>query len=400
MHHRIVLVASLIVLCVACSDAPTDLSLAGEGRARTVGETTASDRWMRTTRAIVGRREVGSPLAVTRNFALVAVAGYNAAVSAGAGAAAGGKKPSEAGAVAGASAAVLRALYSVEDSAITAQLAADRTYFATVSGESAYDFAAGEAIGIQNAAQVMARAATDRTSAAWTGTIPVGPGFWTNAPAPAQPVAPRWGEARGWFLTSGDQFRPAAPPIVTSPEFATALAEVRALTAARTPEQLVLAQFWQFASGPAGPIGHFAEVSSGLTTTAQYNERRTARVNAVLHMTLMDATISCWDAKYAYWYVRPFQADPAITTPVGRPNFPAYPSAHSCITGAAAAVLSELFPSSKAVMDAKVVDAGVSRIYAGLHYRFDITAGNMIGARVAALALARVPGANVAVPLQ
>ena len=400
MHHRIVLAASLLVVCVACNDTPAGPSDAGEGRALSPGESTASDRWMRTTRAIVGRREVGSPLLVSRNFALVAVAEYNAAVSAGSAAAVGGKKPSEAGAVAGASAAVLRALYPVEDTAVTAQLAADRSYFATASGESAYDFAAGEVIGGQIAAQVLARAATDRTSAAWTGTIPVGAGFWTNAPAPAQPVAPLWGLAKAWFLTSGDQFRPAAPPTVTSPEFATALAEVRSLTAARTPEQLVLAQFWQFASGPAGPIGHFAEVTTGLTTAALYNERRTARVNAVLHMALMDATISCWDAKYAYWYVRPFQADAAITTPVGRPNFPAYPSAHSCITGAAAAVLSELFPSSKAVMDAKVSDAGVSRIYAGLHYRFDITAGNVIGANVAALALARVPGANVAVPLQ
>lgn len=400
MHSRIVLAIFALVVCTGCSEPPTDGSTASEGRALSPGETTASDRWMRATRAIIGRREVGSPLLIARNFALVAVAEYNAAVSAGAGAAVGGRKPSEAGAVAGASAAVLRALYPVEDTAVTAQLVSDRVYFATVAGESAFDFTAGMAIGTQVAAQVLARAATDRTNAVWTGTIPVGAGFWTNAAAPAQPVLPLWGQAKGWFLTSGDQFRPAAPPAVTSAEFATAIAEVRAFTANRTAEQLALAQFWQFASGPAGPLGHFTELASGLTSSASYNERRTARVYAVLHMSMMDATIGCWDAKYAYWYVRPFQVDGAITTPVGRPNFPAYPSAHSCVSGAAAEVLSSLFPAAKPVMDAKVAEAGVSRIYAGLHYRFDITTGNLIGVKVATLALARVPAVNAAIPLQ
>jgi membrane-associated phospholipid phosphatase len=248
--------------------------------------------------------------------------------------------------------------------------------------------------------QILARAATDRSSAVWTGTIPVGPGYWTNAAPPAQPVAPLWGQVKAWFLTSGDQFRSAAPPSVSTAEYATALAEVKALTIARTADQLTLAQFWQFASGPAGPIGHFTELAGGYTAAAQYNERRTARVYAVLHMAMMDATISCWDAKYAFRYVRPFQADPTITTPVGRPNFPSYPSAHSCITGAAAGVLSDLFPASKTLMDAKVADAGMSRIYAGLHYRFDISAGNTLGTQVAALALTHVPAVNVPVLLR
>ncbi len=401
MHNRIVLIVAAVVVAVACSDStPVAPVAVTEGRALSTGETTASDRWMVATREIVGRREVGSPAMVTRNFALVAVAEYNAATAAGAAAPTAGKKPSEAGAVAGASAAVLRALYSVEDSAVTAQLASDRTYFRTIAAEAAFDFTAGEAIGASIAAEVLARAATDGSNAIWTGTIPVGPGFWTNAPPPAQPVAPSLGQARGWFLTSGDQFRPAAPPAITSTAFATDLAEVRALTAARTPAQLVLAQYWQYASGPSGPIGHFSEVAGGLTKAAAYNERQSARVYALLHMAMRDATISCWDAKYAYWLIRPYQMDPSISTPVGRPNFPSYPSAHSCLAGAAAGVLSSLFPSSKAMMDAQVADAGISRIYGGLHYRFDVTAGQEIGAKVAALALTHVPAVNTPVVLR
>jgi membrane-associated phospholipid phosphatase len=401
MHTRIVLAIATLVVGSACSDSsPSSPHIVAEGRALSPGEITASDRWMRLTRTIIGRREVGSPLAPARNFSLVAVAGYDAAVAAGAAPAASGRSPSEAGAVAGAAAAVLRALYPMEDTAVTAQLLADRSYFAGIAGEATVDFTAGETVGARVAALVMTRASTDRTNAAWTGSIPTGPGYWLNGAAPAQPVAPLWGQSRAWFLTSGDQFRPAAPPTITSAAYTADLAEVRSVTAARTPAQLTIAQFWQFASGPAGPMGHFTEVANGLTTTAQMNERRTARVYALLHMALFDATVACWDAKYAYWFIRPFQADPSITTPVGRPNFPSYPSAHSCITGTAAGVLTGLFPVAKPELDAKVAEAGIARIYAGLHFRFDITAGQELGAKVAALALTRIPAPNVSIPLQ
>lgn len=164
MHTRIVLAIMMLVVGVGCSDSsPSSPQNAPEGRALATGETTASDRWMRLTRAITGRREVGSPLLVARNFSLVAVAGYNAAVSAGASPASGGKKPSEAGAVAGAAAAVLRALYPMEDTAITAQLTADRAYFATIVAESSYDFERGEGTGTQTAARC------------WRGPPPIEP---------------------------------------------------------------------------------------------------------------------------------------------------------------------------------------------------------------------------------
>ena len=400
MHDRIVIAVLSLVAAAGCSDAsPAGPQSNPEGRALSIGEVTASDRWMRLTRTIIGRHEFG-PLGAARGFSLVAVAGYNASVAAGAAPAVSGKKPSEAGAVIGAAAAVLRMLYPMEDSVITAQLIADRAYFGGLAVESVYAFARGETTGTVAAAEVLARAASDRTAAVWTGSIPTGPGYWLNAPAPARPLAPLWGQSKGWYLTSGDQFRPAAPPGIATALYATDLAEVKAVTAALTPAQLTIAQYWQFASGPAGPMGHFTEVASGLTTAALMNERRTARVYAVLHTAIFDATIACWDAKYQYWFIRPFQADPSIPTPVGRPNFPGFPSAHSCVTGAAAAVLTGLFPSAKTVLDAQVEEAGMARIYAGLHFRFDCTAGRGIGAKVAALALTKVPGPTATVSLQ
>ena len=98
----------------------------------------------------------------------------------------------------------------------------------------------------------------------------------------------------------------------------------------RTPEQLAIAQFWGLTIIAAGgPPGYFGDIGLQAAARHHLDERQTTRMLALVHMAVMDASIGCWDAKFAYWYIRPFQADPAITTPVGRPNFPSYPSAHS-----------------------------------------------------------------------
>ena len=106
-------------------------------------------------------------------------------------------------------------------------------------------------------------------------------------------------------------------------------------------------------------------------------------------MATVDATIACYDAKYTYWFIRPYRADPAITTPIGRPNHPSYPSSHACGSSAAATVLAALFPAEASQLVAMAEEAGESRLYAGIHYRFDKDAGLRIGRQVAALALSR-----------
>jgi membrane-associated phospholipid phosphatase len=192
-------------------------------------------------------------------------------------------------------------------------------------------------------------------------------------------------------MRSGDQFRPAPPPAVGSPEYLADLAEVRQLSDTRTAEQLRIAQFWQSGYGAGGPAGYFGSVAAELAARRRLDEREAARMFALLHMAVMDASIGCYEAKYAYWYIRPNQADPAITTPVNRPNFPAYPSAHSCLSAAGAGVLAALFPAAADDLHAMVEEAGVSRLYAGLHFRFDVTAGRELGEAVARLVLRRAP---------
>ena len=100
--------------------------------------------------------------------------------------------------------------------------------------------------------------------------------------------------------------------------------------------------------------------------------------------------------KYRYFNPRPHQLDPTIRTVVGLPNFPAYPSGHSTFSAAAAVVLSYLFPASAPDFDAMRDEAGISRMYGGIHYRSDIDGGKAHGASVGGYALrfARADGAD------
>jgi membrane-associated phospholipid phosphatase len=119
------------------------------------------------------------------------------------------------------------------------------------------------------------------------------------------------------------------------------------------------------------------------------SERQVTHLYALMSATMMDATIGCWDAKLFYWLIRPWKADPAITVvaAVGKPNHPSYPSGHSCVSSSGASVLSAFFPEKTAQLDAMVIQAGLSRMYGGIHYRFDIEAGQTLGRSVAGFAI-------------
>ncbi len=356
---------------------------------------TASARWVSLTRNLLAGAEP-SPLGTARSDALVSVAMYDAVVATD-GPSSGPMHPRQAGAAAGAAAAVLRTLYPSVQAAVDAQLAADQSYFSGPSGR-VDEFLDGVATGEQVAAQVVAHASSDGSSAVWSGTAPVGPGYWTSAPM-VPPIGAAWGQVRPWYMTSGDEFRPPAPPAYGSGAFLSALAEVQDLSRNATPEQLQIAVFWAYGSGPGGPMGYFGSVASDLATKRHMDELAMSRLFAVLYTGMMDASVGCWDGKYAYWYVRPYQVDPTIPTPVGRPNFPSYPSAHSCFTGAAVEILSSYFPAEESWLRAMVPEAGVARIYGGLHYRFDVDAGRDLGYAVGRLALQHAPRGKQPIPL-
>ena len=403
MSRRLLSVLAAVAGLAACTDAsrlPT-VPVAATSAARAGGGNDAADRvtaaalWNQRTRAIIGRRG-GSANAAARAFALVSVAQYDAVISA-EDTKVRGLHPSEAAASSAASAAVLAALYPAEQGFIDTQLAADAAYFPTLPSERDADFAAGAAVGRAVAAALVAYAATDGSKATWDGSR--GPGGWTPISLPPQDAA--WGSVRPWLMSSGSQFHPVDPPAIGSPQYLTDLAEVRSYSDRRTPAQLAIAQFWASGYGAGGPAGYFGALATQLGTSQHLDERRMSRVLAVMHMAIMDASIGCYQAKYEYWYIRPYQADPAITVASGvnRPNFPGYPSAHSCLSSAAAGVLAGFFPAATDDLHAQVEEAGVSRIYAGLHFRFDVTAGQTLGYSVAELALRLAPVGHDAIPL-
>ena len=78
------------------------------------------------------------------------------------------------------------------------------------------------------------------------------------------------------------------------------------------------------------------------------SERQAARIFAVANMAGFDVLDACFDAKLAYYLIRPSQIDPTVKLLVGLPNHPSYPSGHSCLTAAYGAVLAAAFPTEVA----------------------------------------------------
>lgn len=113
-------------------------------------------------------------------------------------------------------------------------------------------------------------------------------------------------------------------------------------------------------------------------------------------MAEMDAAITCWDTKFAYFNPRPSQVDPSIKTHTGLPNFPAYISGHSTFSAAAATILGHIVPARANAYNAMALEASFSRLYGAIHYRSDCEIGLEQGIKVGnfAIARARTDGAN------
>jgi hypothetical protein len=300
-----------------------------------------------------------------------------------------GPHPPISAAIGGASFAVLSSFFpgSVAQlqAALDAQEAADPW-----PGEKHADFDAGEAIGKAVGARVLTFAQGDLVGVTDPlvkpiGPPPMGPGYWIYLPPP---LAARGNlGARPFFLTSQDQLRPGPPPAFGSDAYNTALAEVRHISDTRTQEQIDIANYWNLNQSPRSQAA-FMGIARDLIVSHHRSDADAARIMFVMSAAGFDALIGCFDAKYHYWFIRPPQADPGIHTVFTTPQHPSYPSAHSCFSGAFSGVLIDAFPSERAMLEATALEASLSRLYAGIHYRFDFETGLALGRRAAALALA------------
>jgi membrane-associated phospholipid phosphatase len=247
------------------------------------------------------------------------------------------------------------------------------------------DIAAGLALGKQVAALVIARGRSDGTDAKWTGPVPEGPGRWTGK----NPILPMAGTWKPWVLSSPGEFRPTPPIHYNSAEKAAELAELK--TFPRTPLTNNEALFWEAAVGGLRAHQYWNELLSKKTLECRLdtNPPRAARAFVLPFVTLYDAAIACWEAKYTYWAIRPFQLDPEVKPIFATPNHPSYPAAHACSSIAVTKVLGYLFPRDAEALATLGERAAESRIWAGIHYRSDITAGRQLAIAVADKVIAR-----------
>ena len=284
-------------------------------------------------------------------------------------------------AVASASAAVLTELFT--DSTVRASIARElaRDVERAETGSHAAERAtAGRRLGEDVAHRVIAWAPTVNLVAPWSGTIPKGPGMWYSAPG-IPPIGISMVHARTWLLDSASEFRPGPPMAYGSPAWQAALEEVRRVARERTPEQTRIAQKWN----SVDPWGPWNETASAAIRRHHMSDTEAARVLAVLNIAALDAVIACFEAKYHYWTIRPSQADTTLVLAdsVDLPNFPSYPSGHACSAGAFDGVLGHFFPDERAEFTRIAEEQAMSRLYGGIHYRFDNDGGLALGRVVA-----------------
>ena len=277
----------------------------------------------------------------------------------------------------------------------------------------------GVAVGRFVAEQTLISRATDGANAVVSHTPGSAPGDWRPTPpafAPAQ--TPQWPFVTPFALESGSQFRPDAPPALTSAQYAAAFNEVKTLgradSAARTPEQTEVAKFWEGKGGTAGVPGYWNEIAQSAATSEGNTLDQDARLFAELNVAVADAVIAHFDAKYTFNRWRPITAIqladqtgnpdttadpnwlPLLTTP---PN-PSYVSGHAAVSGAASSVLADFFRTDRIAFsltsdDLKgvthsftafsqaAIEAENSVVWGGIHFRFDVTAGHALGQDVA-----------------
>jgi membrane-associated phospholipid phosphatase len=381
----------------------------------------ALEPWIKENMQLVSEQSKNPPLA-SRGYGLVSVAMYDAVVStyhwkyvykrdAPEGtnpvvpAGADPSYPDEHAAIAGAASRVLAYLFPERAAAqydAEAEAAAESRVNAGVNFRSDVD--AGLALGRSVADAVIARAKADGSDKHFEGVIPTGTGVWaappTAAPDKRQPVEPLAGTWKTWAVDVAS-VRPAPPPAYGSPQFIAEAQEVLNMKNNLTPEQRKIADYWAGGAGTPLPPGIWNQILLDTVRDQRLSTPRIARDFALLNAAQSDAGVAAWDCKYAFWSPRPINAirdlglDPTFTSYLPTPVFPSYISGHSTYSGASAEVLSYLFPEKAADFKAKAQEAGISRLYGGIHYKADNEVGLQVGAKVgqAVVARARQDGA-------
>lgn len=242
-----------------------------------------------------------------------------------------------------------------------------------------------------------------------------GPGVFQSTP-PNLPAAQftEWSRVTPFALVEASQFRPGPPPGLTSDTYTKDFNEVKSLGIANgttaTPDQALTGHFWN------GAIqNYWNEIAQTAALANNLSLPDSARLFALLNLTFADDVIAFYDAKYTYDFWRPVTAIREADTD-NNPNTiadanwlpqvgkttpdPSYPGAHAVISASGALLLksffgrnqfsfnvtSEVLPGvsrSFTSFSAAQSEATLSRIFAGVHFRSDLSTGSQLGQEVA-----------------
>lgn len=243
-------------------------------------------------------------------------------------------------------------------------------------------------------------------------------GQWRPTPPDSLPgVGVQFATMTPWVIPSPSYFRPTGPPALNSDRYTADFNEVKIMgslsSTARPADQTLAAFYWNATSS----IYSWNTVAVSLGARRHTSLSENAQLLALLNVTMADAMISCYDAKYAYEFWRPVTAillaaddgnpatieDPNWPPLLATPPVPEYPSGHSCASGAAAALLGEYFGEDTHFNVGSDVMVGVirsfqsfsqaleevknARIFGGIHFRSACDVGQKLGIDVAAYVL-------------
>jgi hypothetical protein len=375
------------------------------------------------------RAEKTPPPIAARNLAIVHVAMYDAAALAGseyrpfyvALRAPAGADPTAAAAVA--AHRVLLELYPHHTAAFDTAL--DDTLNPVPEGPAKKDgIRHGQAV----AERVLKwRAGDAKTAAKHAYKVTESVGRWRPTPPTfTAPLLPGWVNVERFAALDSTPYRPAGPPKLDSDAYRVAFREVRALGSVnstdRTKDQTEIAHFWADGEGTVTPPGHWNTIARTVASGRGLSLIESARLFALLNVALADASIVCWECKYGFDLWRPVTAirevDPTWTSLLPSPPFPSYTSGHSSFSGAGAAALAAFFGTDRVKFtstsdalpgvsrsfesfSAAADEAGMSRIYGGIHWNFDNTDGLKCGREIAEFVARnhfRAPNAPAALP--
>jgi len=263
----------------------------------------------------------------------------------------------------------------------------------------------------------------DRTGDGATVTVnyigSLQPGHWRRTPPHYRPPEQAsWGSVRTFCINNPEDFIPPPPPALDSQEYFESVKEVKIYglkdSPLRTKEETMTAYFWKDFSYTSTPPGHWNEIANFASKQKHLSLLEESRLFALLNLSMADAGIVAWHAKYKYHLWRPENAiREAYEIPITKklaaanwkpllesPPHPEYPSGHACYSGAAAEVLRFFFETDSFNFSAKsdTLDQSIrhydsfsscakeiaqSRLFGGIHFQFSNKNGLLTGNRIA-----------------